>query len=158
LVNKPHTILVPGISGYNHHLVSCTWSQMIWFEWFLTEVTLSTDRFSICTEKDLEHVLRGAILVPVIFPVIFVYKLLALRIIYILIRSAQLPSTEKVKQLTHFLLVGFWGNSWGRLAEPLNQNKVTCRRAKPCSPSPPFFLLHWGIGDPEISLSLWQSN
>lgn len=55
------------------------------------EVTKSIGRLSVCVDKDLEPVLRGAILVSVIFPVIFIYKLLALRIIYILIRSAQPP-------------------------------------------------------------------
>ena len=64
---------------------------MTYFEFFLTEATTSTGGLSICVDKGLEPVLCGTILVSVIFPVIFVYKLLALRIIYILITSAQPP-------------------------------------------------------------------
>lgn len=47
--------------------------------------------FSVCVDVDSEPVLHGVILVSAIFPVIFVYKPSALRIIYILIRSTHLP-------------------------------------------------------------------
>ena len=47
----------------------------------------------LCVDKDFEPVLRGAISV-MISPVIFVYKLLVLTIIYILIMSVQPPQEE----------------------------------------------------------------
>lgn len=43
-------------------------------------MTKSTGGFRVCVDKDLEPVLHGAILVSVIFPVIFVYKPVALEL------------------------------------------------------------------------------
>lgn len=68
--------------------------KMTWFEWFFTQVTHSTDVFSVCVDRDLEPVLHGAILVSAISPVIFMHKLLTLRIIYILITDSQPPLGE----------------------------------------------------------------
>lgn len=55
------------------------------------------------------------------------------------------PCRRRVKQLIYFLLAGFGGNRWARLAEPLNQNKVTCRRAAPGPYSPALLLLCWAF-------------
>lgn len=84
---------------YNNQLASCTWLQMTCCEWFLTEVIKSTSGLSVCVDKDLEPVLCGGIFMSTLFPVIFVYKLLAMRIIYILIMSAQPPVRGKSSSL-----------------------------------------------------------
>ena len=61
-------------------------------------MTEATGGHSVCVDKDLGPVLRGAVSV-MIFPVIFVYRLLALRIIYILIMSVQPPLGEESSSL-----------------------------------------------------------
>lgn len=68
-------------------------------------MTKSTGGFSVCIDKDLEPVLCGAISVSMIFLVIFVYKLMALRIIYILIMIAQ-PPLRGESQAAYLLATG----------------------------------------------------
>lgn len=134
-------------------------NDLVW--WFPTEVTTSTGSLSVCADKASEPVLLGAVLVSAVLPVIFFYKLLASRIIYILIRAAQ-PSPMRGKQLIYFLLAGFRGNSLGRLAEPLNQNKVPCRPVKSMSSFTSFALsllgFSWGPAQKWVALSSNQTT
>ena len=82
---------------YSNQLVSSSCLQMTRFAWFLTEVTEATGGHSICVDKDLGPVLPAVSVM--IFPVIFVYEVLPLRIIYILITSAQPPLGEESSSL-----------------------------------------------------------